>query len=119
MMQTHGTWGRRVVTRQDPYTITTILYLQPNKRCSWHYHNHAYNQFYVISGILEIKTDIGPDAQRNFTTIGPGESFTVPPKVTHEFRTKHLETIVEEIAYVEYDKSDIHREALGGDMMPE
>ena len=116
MLQTHGTWGRRVVTRQDDYSITTILYLDPNKRCSWHYHNHSYNQFYVISGILEIKTDIGPDNQRNFTTITAGQSFTVPPKVTHEFRTKGEKTVVEEIAYVEFDKNDIHREMLGGDL---
>jgi len=116
MFQTHGTWGRRVVTRQDPYSVTTILYLDPNKRCSWHYHNHAYNQFYVISGILEIKTDIGPGTQRNYTTITAGQSFTVPPKVTHEFRTKGVPTVIEEIAYVEYDKTDIFRELVGGDM---
>jgi mannose-6-phosphate isomerase-like protein (cupin superfamily) len=115
-MQTHGTWGRRVVTRQTPYSITTILYLDPGKRCSWHYHNHAYNQFYVISGILEIKTNIGPGDQRNYTTITSGQSFTVPPYITHEFRTKGEPTIVEEIAYVEYDSSDIHREMLGGDL---
>ena len=118
MQQTHGTWGRRVVTRSDSYSVTTILYLDPNKRCSWHYHNHSYNQFYVISGILEVKTDIGPDEQRNFTTITQGQSFTVPPNVTHEFRTKGEPTIVEEIAYVEFDKNDIHRKMLGGDIVP-
>ena len=117
MLQTHGTWGKRVVTRQTETSITTILYLDPNKRCSWHYHNHAYNQFYVISGILEIKTDIGPGTQRNYTTIYEGQSFTVPPKVTHEFRTKNLPTVIEEIAYVEYDKTDIFRELIGGDMV--
>ena len=116
MMQTHGTWGRRVVTRQTPYSITTILYLDPKKRCSWHYHKHAYNQFYVISGMLEIKTDIGPDSQRNYTTITDGQSFTVQPGVTHEFRTKDVPTIVEEIAWVEYDHTDIFRELIGGDL---
>lgn len=67
--------------------------------------------------MLEIKTDIGPGEQRNFTTITQGQSFTVPPKVTHEFRTKELPTIIEEIAYVEYDKTDIFREMIGGDMV--
>jgi mannose-6-phosphate isomerase-like protein (cupin superfamily) len=90
MLHTHGTWGERVVTRETPYGLTTILFLDPNKRCSWHKHKHSFNQFYVISGVLEIKTDIGPDEQINIT--------------------------VEEIAYVEYDKTDIDREALGGDM---
>jgi len=118
MLHTHGTWGRRIVTRKTPYSLTTILYLDPNKRCSWHSHKHAYNQFYVISGILEIKTDIGPGDQRNFTTITAGQSFTVSPGAKHEFRTKHVDTVVEEIAYVEYDHTDIHREQLGGDLKP-
>lgn len=116
MLHTHGTWGRRIVTRETPYSLTTILYLDPNKRCSWHSHKHAYNQFYVISGILEIKTDIGPDCQRNFTTITQGQSFTVAPGTTHEFRTKEKLTVIEEIAYVKYDTTDIFREQLGGNL---
>jgi mannose-6-phosphate isomerase-like protein (cupin superfamily) len=116
MLHTHGTWGERVVTRETPYGLTTILFLDPNKRCSWHKHKHSFNQFYVISGILEIKTDIGPKGQINITRLGPGQFFTVQPGVMHEFRTKDEITIVEEIAYVEYDKSDIDRDTLGGDM---
>lgn len=114
--QHHGTWGRRVITRKDRYSITTILYLDPNKRCSWHSHKHQFNQFFVVSGKLEIKTDIGPERQRNFTTLASGQSFTVPPGIMHEFRTQNEFTIVEEIAYVEFDTSDIHRKQLGGDI---
>jgi len=114
--QYHGTWGRRVVTRIDPYSITTILYLDPRKRCSWHYHDHAYNQFFVIKGKLEVKTDIGPDNQRNRTMITEGQSFTVQPKIKHEFRTFEEPTIIEEIAYVKYETTDIHREMLGGNI---
>jgi hypothetical protein len=56
------------------------------------------------------KTNIGPGDQRNYTTITSGQSFTVPPYITHEFRTKGEPTVVEEIAYVEYDS------LLGGDL---
>ena len=114
--QHHGTWGRRIITRKDKYAVTTILYLDPNKRCSWHSHKHQFNQFFVIDGKLEIKTDIGPDNQRNYTTITSGQSFTVPPGVVHEFRTKDKFTIVEEIAYVQIDSNDIDRKLLGGDL---
>lgn len=117
MLQTHGTWGRRIVTRETPYSLTTILYLDPYKRCSWHSHKHAYNQFYVISGMLEIKTDIGPGTQRNKTKIFQGQSFTVEPGTMHEFRTKFEPTVIEEIAYVKYDSTDIFRELIGGDMV--
>ena len=119
MEQTHGTWGRRIVTREDCHSVTTILYLKPNKRCSWHKHSHAYNQFFVISGELTVKTDIGSreePQQRNFTTLQAGQFFTVQPGVTHEFRTGAIETVIEEIAYVEFNKHDIHRKLLGGDI---
>jgi mannose-6-phosphate isomerase-like protein (cupin superfamily) len=114
-MQTHGTWGRRVVTWQDDSKLVAILYLNPKKRCSWHKHAHSYNQFFVISGELVVKTDIGPDNQRNYTKITAGQNFCVGPGVYHEFRTGDKEAIIEEIAYVKYDASDICRNELGGD----
>ena len=116
MQQTHGTWGKRVVTWQDKYKLIAILYLHPKKRCSWHKHAHSYNQFFVISGELVVKTDIGPDNQRNYTTVKEGQSFCVGPGVYHEFRTNDVEAIIEEIAYVAYDSSDISRKLLGGDI---
>lgn len=116
MQRTHGTWGSRVVTWEDDSKLVAILYLEPKKRCSWHKHCHAYNQFFVISGELVVKTDIGPDNQRNYTTVKEGQGFNVGPGVYHEFRTNDLPTIVEEIAYVKYDSSDINRKLLGGDI---
>jgi D-lyxose ketol-isomerase len=65
---------------------------------------------------LWVKTDIGPDNERNITKIGPEQSFTVPPGVTHEFRTGEWPAIIEEIAYVEYDSHDIDRKLLGGNI---
>ena len=88
----------------------TILYLFPNKRCSWHKHTTQYNQFFVISGRLGVKTVNG------LTEITPKQSFTVPPGVMHEFQTYDEPTIIEEVAYVKYDEYDIHRKKLGGDL---
>jgi mannose-6-phosphate isomerase-like protein (cupin superfamily) len=116
MQQGHGTWGRRWVTRITDTSCTAILYLKPGKRCSWHSHKYSFNQFFVVLGELWVKTDIGPDNQRNVTRIGPEQSFTVPPGVTHEFRTGQVETVIEEISYVEYDKHDIDRKLLGGNI---
>ena len=112
----HGTWGERTRVWENPYELHTILSLIPGKRCSWHKHDHSYNMFYVISGELTIKTDIGPGTQRNYTTITQGQSFTVKPGVFHEFRTGDKNTTVYEIAYVKYSEHDIFREQLGGDM---
>ncbi len=114
MEHTHGTWGNRIVTWEDSSKLVAILYLEPKKRCSWHKHEHSYNQFFVIKGELVVKTGIGPDEQRNYSRIQEGQSFTVGPGVYHEFRTGKDFTIVEEIAYVKYDSRDIHRTQLGG-----
>lgn len=110
----HGTWGKRVITRKDNYTLTTILYLDKHQRCSWHFHKESYNQFFVIEGLLGVKTNCGPDDLCRTTIVQPGQIFTVPPGITHEFITYDKSTIVEEIAYVQYDPSDIRRIALGG-----
>jgi mannose-6-phosphate isomerase-like protein (cupin superfamily) len=117
METTHGTWGERTITWKDDFVLVTILRLEPKKRCSWHKHAHSYNQFYVIEGELVVKTDIGPDNQRNLSIITKGQSFTVAPGVFHEFRTRDKYTVVEEIAYVKYDSSDIHRLQLGGNCL--
>jgi mannose-6-phosphate isomerase-like protein (cupin superfamily) len=116
MEQTHGTWGRRWVTRSTETELVAILFLKPHKRCSWHRHKYSYNLFSVIKGKLWVKTDIGPDNQRNITAIESGQSFLVGPGVLHEFRTGAFDTIIEEIAYVEYDKHDIERKMLGGNL---
>ena len=112
----HGTWGVRTRTFATESCLVTILRLKANKRCSWHKHKHTYNQFFVIEGRLGIKTDIGPDKQRQTTIIGAGQSFVVAPGVMHEFQTYKQPALVEEVAYVKYDESDIHRMQLGGNI---
>lgn len=112
----HGTWGERVVTRETEESLTTILYLKPHRRCSFHYHKAAYNQFYVISGKLGVLTNIGPGDNTELTVLYPRQTFVVPPGVPHEFQTYEHKTVIEEIAYVAYDKADIHRLKLGGDL---
>ena len=115
METTHGTWGIRTRTFKADSLLVTILLLVPKKKCSWHSHQSTYNQFYVIKGKLGVKTDVGPEGQCQTINITPGQSFTVPPGVTHQFMTYKLPTIVEEIAYVKYSEGDIDRKELGGD----
>jgi len=68
-----------------------------------------FNQFFVIKGKLGVRTDKG------YTTVlKPGQMFTVEQDVKHEFLTYDDPTIVEEVAYVEFDETDIFRERLGG-----
>jgi len=111
MEATHGTWGNRTRTFEWDGGLVTILELEKFKRCSWHFHSTTYNQFYVISGKIGVKTDKG------YTTVlEKGQAFTVEPGVKHEFQTYEIPAIIEEIAFVKYNEHDIHRSQLGGDL---
>jgi D-lyxose ketol-isomerase len=107
--QTHGSWGERLRTFAWDGGICTILFLRPNQRCSWHDHTSTWNQFTCIQGCIGIKTDKG-----YVTKLYPKQTFTVEPRVKHEFQTYDEGAVVEEIAYVRYHEQDINREALGG-----
>ncbi len=109
MEQVHGTWGNRLKIFEWSGGLVTILWLEPNKRCSWHKHNTSFNQFTCISGELGIKTDKG-----YVTKLGPKQTFTVEPGVYHEFQTYDEPTLIQEIAYVRYNEADIKREKTGG-----
>jgi mannose-6-phosphate isomerase-like protein (cupin superfamily) len=111
MEATHGLWGERVRTFSWDGGLVTILFLEPNKRCSWHKHVATWNQFTCISGEVRIKTEKGYT-----TTLSPKQVFTVEPGVKHEFQTGDVSAIVEEVAFVKYDETDIQRENVGGDV---
>ena len=109
MERTHGTWGDRTRVFKNSTCLVTVLELEPNQRCSWHDHNTAYNQFFVVKGCLGVRTDKG------YTTkLFPGQAFTVEPGVKHEFITYDPHTTMVEVAYVEYTEHDINRDRLGG-----
>ena len=115
MDRQHGTWGERVRTFKTDNCLVTILYLKANKRCSWHKHSTAYNQFFVIKGKLGVRTNIGPEQETDTAIVEEGQSFIVKPGIHHEFITYDEPTTIEEVAYVKYDESDILRTRLGGD----
>lgn len=110
MTITHGTWGDRHIIFENDFCIVTYLKLKPKKRCSYHYHQTAYNKFYVLDGILGVKTEKG------YSEVAAGESFTTEPGLKHEFITPFVAVKVIEIAYVKYNPGDIIRESLGGDL---
>lgn len=109
MEATHGSWGERCITFRSDIGIVTMLYLVPGQRCSFHHHNQSWNQFFVVSGKLGVRTDKG-----HTSILTDRQVFSVEPGVMHEFITYDEPTIVEEIAYVKYDPADIHRQTVGG-----
>ena len=110
MERTYKTWGEKWNVFENDLCEISLLYLKPQKRCSWHRHQAKYNQFFVIEGEVKIKTEWGT------ALITKGQIFTTRPGEWHEFQTTGEPAILQEIMYVQYDSSDIERETLGGDL---
>jgi mannose-6-phosphate isomerase-like protein (cupin superfamily) len=108
MERTHKSWGNKCNVFQNDSCEVSILDLNPQQRCSWHYHKTKFNQFYVLRGELFIKTDWGIEK------IGEGQIFTVKPGEWHEFQTHEQPCLAQEIMFVQYNSEDIERKTLGG-----
>ena len=113
MERTLKTWGQKWAVFQNDLCEVSILYLQPNQRCSWHTHQTKFNQFFVIEGQINIKHEWG------IAHVGKGQIFTTRPGEWHEFQTMDTPAVIQEIMYVKYDPEDIQREKLGGALLKE
>lgn len=110
MERTRKTWGEKHNIFENSLCETSVLHLEPWKRCSWHRHQAKYNLFYVLSGKLIIKLEGGS------ADVLPGQIFTTSPGEWHEFQTNSEGAVIIEVMYVEYDSGDIERETIGGDL---
>ncbi len=108
MERTQKSWGAKWTLFQNDLCEVNILYLNPQNRCSWHRHQAKFNQFFVIEGEIHVKTEYGT------AKVEKNQIFTTNPGGFHEFQTKEMPAIIQEIMFVKYDPSDIERETLGG-----
>jgi mannose-6-phosphate isomerase-like protein (cupin superfamily) len=108
MERSHKSWGEKWNLFQNDLCEVSILYLQPNQRCSWHTHKAKFNQFFVIEGVLYVKTESG------VAIVETNQIFTTRPGEMHEFQTGSEPATIQEIMYVKYDAEDIQRETIGG-----
>lgn len=100
-------WGeRRRILLNDLVEIDHLI-IKKDTYCSWHKHAHKSNKFYVISGKLKIKTELGE------TVLNPNDVFDVHAPTMHQFIALE-DTVLIECAYLKIDPNDIIRESLGG-----
>ena len=74
-------WGDTSVLIQNSLTELHKINIKAGFRCSEHKHEHKWNGFYVISGVLEIHVaknnydliDVTTLRAGDFTTVRPGE----------------------------------------------
>ncbi len=108
MERTYKTWGEKWNFFQNDLCEVSYLDLRSNQRCSWHRHQEKYNLFFVLTGILYLKTEWG------VAEVQQGEIFTTRPGEWHEFQTHEKGCTLIEVMYVVYNSEDIERKTLGG-----
>ena len=87
-------WGK---TRCDcfcEYYSHHTLRLEAGGVCSVHYHQHRMNKFKVQSGRVAIVELFGWMPRR--TLLGPGEEYSVPSLVPHQFQALSNGQMIEE-----------------------
>ena len=99
-------WGKNTEIFQNESTSINVLNLIKGGTCSYHYHKFKANIFYVISGKLKVRTEIGEEI------LFPGQTLQVAPLLKHQFEAMEKSVVVE-IMFVKYNSSDIIRETEG------
>ena len=103
-------WGTRSRILLDDYNEVDLLHLKKNTFCSIHTHIDKINRFVLISGKVQIQTELGNKV------LSPNDEWTVHPPLKHRFVALE-DSIMIEIAWViqgKVNENDINRESLGG-----
>lgn len=96
-------WGYEKWIVNKPQYCGKLLFIEKNKKVSWHYHILKDETFYVQSGKMELLYSYEDNIEKaNYMTLFPGDSFHVPVNMRHrmialedtelfEFSTQHFE----------------------------
>ena len=102
-----GTRQRLLVTNQ---VEADLLFLDENTACSIHNHDCKINRFILLSGEVDVKTDLGTKK------LVVNEPFDVEPPTVHQFIVRKDSKMIE-LAFVKegtIGANDINRMVQGG-----
>lgn len=97
-------WGYEKWIVNKPEYCGKLLFIQKDKKVSWHYHILKDETFYIQSGSIVLLYSEEDDIESaNKTVLNKGDSFHIPRKLRHrmialedtelfEFSTQHFET---------------------------
>ncbi len=105
-------WGYTTEFFRNAMVSAHHLEINEGGFCSEHRHEHKYNLFYVLTGVLELT--IWRDGKlRDVTKLEAGQSTAIPPGFYHKFKAKtKCEAI--EMYQVLLIEPDIKRRTVGG-----
>lgn len=103
-------WGIKQRIHLDNNNEIDLLQLKKDSFCSVHHHEKKINKFILVSGKIEIVSELGT------TLLSVNESFEVHPTLKHKFKALE-DSVLIEIAYTTntvINPDDIVREIEGG-----
>ncbi len=109
-------WGYTTEIFRNAMVSAHHLEVNEGGYCSEHYHEHKYNQFYVISGELEItiwREDKKGTRLVDKTILKAGQSSAVSPGFWHMFRGLTKCDAIEHYQVL-LNEPDIKRRTVGG-----
>jgi quercetin dioxygenase-like cupin family protein len=95
-------WGTNTEIFRNDSVSVNFLSLVKGGVCSWHFHQHKHNTFYLISGKVVIRTEHGE------TELNPGNSVLVNAPMKHQFEALE-DSLMCETMFTKYDPEDIVR----------
>lgn len=106
------TWGYTTEIFRNALFSAHHIEVNEGGYCSEHYHEHKYNQFYVISGVLEI-TIWHNGKTSDVTIVEAGQSTAIPPGFYHKFKGLTKCDAIEHYQVL-LNEPDIKRRTVGG-----
>ena len=97
-------WGHEKWIVNKPEYCGKLLFLEKDKKCSWHFHKLKDEVFYLQSGKILVKYSEEDDISfAKELILNPGDKFYVPPGLRHrmialedselfEFSTEHFDS---------------------------
>lgn len=114
-MLTGKVWGSTEDLLITPLIEVHRIHIKPNMQCSMHAHEHKYNMFYILNGILEIHVQKKDYDLTDITRVVAGQWTAVRPGEFHKFVTKDAWCEALEIYYIDpINPADIIRQNVGG-----
>ena len=79
-------WGKEIVICNSPRYCGKILVVEPGKKCSLHFHVVKHETFYLMSGLISMRT-IHSDGSSEVFIMSPGDILEVTPGLVHQFES--------------------------------
>lgn len=110
-------WGRTRPVFANQNAEVHHASIEPHTYCSRHFHQWKWNQFYVLSGELQVHyyaNDVSTIPTQT-VTVRAGEQFRVPPRQWHKFEAVGSPVELIEVYWAEEVLAgDIVRADVGG-----